>query len=165
MDGLLTAVFYAFSFKEQPEALLAEGDEMPLFCERVYRVATDEEKAHRVWAGLEKKLSREAMRLISVSWLSELREVNAPLFRYICKVFRLGDISRNFADSDVLVVTNIAFRKLMTGHILPSFRPTIMCCRSLSTISRTDSTTSLGSSTMPNGIMATITTARPMPCA
>ena len=44
MDGLLTAVFYAFSFKEQPEALLADGDEMPLFCERVYRVVTDEEK-------------------------------------------------------------------------------------------------------------------------
>lgn len=112
MDGLLTAVFYAFSFKEQPEALLAEGDEMPLFCERVYRVVTDEEKARRVWAGLEKKLSREAMRLISVSWLSEQREVNAPLFRYICKVFRLGDISRNFADPDVLAVTNIA-RKVL----------------------------------------------------
>ena len=112
MDGLLTAVFYAFSFKELPEALLAEGDEMPWFCERVYRVATDEEKARRVWAGLEKKLSREAMRLISVSWLSEQREVNAPLFRYICKVFRLGDISRNFADPDVLAVTNIA-RKVL----------------------------------------------------
>ena len=112
MDGLLTAVFYAFSFKEQPEALLAEGDEMPLFCERVYRVATDEEKARRVWAGLEKKLLREAMRLISVSWLSEQKELNAPLFSYICKVFRLGDISRNFADSDVLAVTNIA-RKVL----------------------------------------------------
>lgn len=180
MDGLLTAVFYAFSLKELPEALLADGDEMPLFCERVYRVVTDEEKARRVWAGLEKKLSREAMRLISVSWLSEQREVNAPLFRYICKVFRLGDISRNFADPDVLAVTNIArkvlheqlrmkqfirFQKANDGHILPSFRPTIMCCRSSSTISRTDSTTSLGSSTTPVGTMATITTARPMPCA
>ncbi len=110
MDGLLTAVFEAFALKEQPEALLAEGDELPLFCERVYRVATDEEKARRVWAGLEKRLSREAMRLISVSWLSEQKELNAPLFCYICKVFRQGDISRNFADSDVLAVTNIARR-------------------------------------------------------
>ena len=108
LDGLLTAVFYAFSFKEQPESLLTQGDALPLFCERIYKVCTDEEKARRVWAGLEKRLSREAMRLISVSWLSELQELNTPLFQYICKVFRQGDISHNFSDSDVLAVTNIA---------------------------------------------------------
>ena len=112
MDGLLTAVFDAFLLREQPDELLAEGDALPLFCERTYHVSTDEEKARRVWAGLEKKLTREALRLISVSWLSELRELNTPLFLYICKVFKLGDISRNFADADVLAVTNIARRVL-----------------------------------------------------
>ncbi len=112
MDGLLTAVFDAFSLKEEPQELLAEGDALPLFCERTYHVTTDEEKARRVWTGLEKKLTREALRLISVSWLSELRELNTPLFLYICKVFKLGDISRNFADPDVLAVTNIARRVL-----------------------------------------------------
>ena len=112
MDGLLTAVFDAFSLKEQPEELLTEGDALPLFCERTYQVTTDEEKARRVWTGLEKKLSREAMKLISVSWLSELKELNTPLFRYVCKVFRQGDIFRNFADPDVLAVTNIA-RKVL----------------------------------------------------
>ena len=132
MDGLLTAVFDAFALKEQPERLrvgasagmqlLAEGDALPLFCDHTYHVTSDEEKARRVWAGLEKKLTREALRLISVSWLSELRELNTPLFLYICKVFldkpsgraerRQGDISRNFADPDVLAVTNIARRVL-----------------------------------------------------
>ncbi len=112
MDGLLTAVFYAFAFKEQPEKLLNEEDALPLFCDRVYKVPTEEEKARRVWVGLEKRLTKEAMRLISVSWLSELRELSQPLFQYICKVFRQGDISRNYADPDVLAVTNIARRVL-----------------------------------------------------
>ena len=116
MDGLLTAVFYAFALKEQPEQLLTAGDELPLFCDRIYHVATDDEKARRVWVGLEKRLSAEAMRLISVSWLSELRELNTPLFLYICKVFRqttgAPSIERNFADPDVLTVTNIARRVL-----------------------------------------------------
>ena len=121
MDGLLTAVFDAFALKELPEEagggktemqLLAEGDALPLFCEHIYKVHTDEEKARRVWAGLEKRLSGEAMRLISVSWLSEQRELNQPLFRYICKVFTKGDIARNFADPDVLAVTNTARRVL-----------------------------------------------------
>ena len=112
MDGLLTAVFDAYALKEQPEELLKSGDALPLFCDHTYQVTTDEEKAQRVWTGLEKKLEREALKLISVSWLSELRELNTPLFHYIYKVFQRGDISRNFADPDVLCVTNIA-RKVL----------------------------------------------------
>ena len=112
MDGLLTAVFDAFSMKEQPEQLLTEGDVLPLFCDHTYRVTSDEEKARRVWAGLEKHLNSEALKLLSVSWLSEQKELNTPLFHYICKVFKQGDISRNFADTDVLDVTNVARRVL-----------------------------------------------------
>lgn len=112
MNGLLTAVFDAYALHEQPELLLKKGDAIPLFIERLYQVTTDEEKAARVWTGLEKRLSSEAMNLISVSWLSELQELNTPLFLYVCKVFRQGDISRNFADSDVLSVTEIAHRVL-----------------------------------------------------
>jgi probable DNA metabolism protein len=112
MDGLLSAVFDAYALKEQPEELLKSGDALPLFCERTYQVMTDEDKAQRVWAGLEKRLEREALKLISVSWLSELQELSSPLFHYIYKVFKQGDISRNFADPDVLSVTNIARRVL-----------------------------------------------------
>ena len=116
LDGLLTAVFEAFALHEQPEMLLSEGDPVPLFCDRLYAVPTDTEKASRVWTGLEKRLSKEAVKMIAVSWLSELPELNNALFHYICKVFRQPEggesIERNFADPDVLAVTNIA-RKVM----------------------------------------------------
>ena len=112
MDGLLTAVFDAFALHEQPEQLLKTGDALPLFCDHTYHVTSDDEKAQRVWTGLEKHLPREAMKLIYVSWLSELPELPTPLFQYICKVFRQGDISKHFADPDVLTVTNIARRVL-----------------------------------------------------
>ena len=170
MDGLLTAVFDAFALKDSPEAVLTEGDALPLFCERTYTVHTDEEKARRVWAGLEKQLSRETMKLISVSWLAELSELNAHLFRYICKVFRQGDIARNFADPDVLAVTNIArrvlheqlrmkqfirFQKAKDGTYLAVVSPDHNVP---STTSRIVSTTSLGSSMMPNVTTAITTT-------
>ena len=112
IDGLLTAVFDAYALKELPEELLKAGDALPLFCERSYQVTTDEEKVQRVWTGLEKRLDREALKLISVSWLSEQPELSTPLFHYIYKVFKLGDIAKNFADPDVLAVTNIARRVL-----------------------------------------------------
>lgn len=126
MDGVLTAVFDAFALHEQPEMLLAEGDALPLFCDRTYRVTSDEEKARRVWAGLEKRVTRDMMRLISVSWQSELRELNTPLFRFICKVFtspqraegnrKADSIEYHYADPDLMVVRNIA-RKVLHEHL------------------------------------------------
>ena len=45
LDGLLTAVFEAFELHERPEALLSAGDPVPLFCDALHQVQTDEEKA------------------------------------------------------------------------------------------------------------------------
>jgi len=116
LDGLLSAVFDAFSLHQQPEALIGQGEPLPLFCEEVHEVVTADDRARRVWAGLEKRVSKEAMKLLAVSYLSELPELDTPLFLYICKVFRQPEgarsIERNFSDPDVLAVTNI-FRRVM----------------------------------------------------
>ena len=116
LDGLLTAVFEAFELHDQPEMLLAEGDPVPLFCDDLHQVPTDEEKARRVWKGLEKRLPKNVVKMLAVSFLSEMHELNNSLFQYICKVFQQPEggesIERNFTDPDVLAVTNIA-RKVM----------------------------------------------------
>ena len=114
LDGLLTAVFDCFLLKQQPEYLLAEGEQLPLFVDQHYHVATDSEKAERVWKGLEKQLSADGLHMITVSWLSEERTLNQPLFNFICKVFRLKikDLERNASDPDVLEVRNSCRRVL-----------------------------------------------------
>ena len=93
LDGLLSAVFDSFFLKQQPEALLGEGEQLPLFAEKLHHVTTDGEKAGRVWKGLEKHLSKDGLRMITVSWLSEERTLNQPLFNFICKVFRQPAVS------------------------------------------------------------------------
>lgn len=124
LDGLLTAVFDSFFLHQQPEMLLGEGEQLPLFAEEPHVVVTDSGKAARVWKGLEKHLSVEGLRMIAVSWLSEERTLNQPLFNFICKVFRqkVGDSSssatdylsleRNASDADVLAVRNSCRRVL-----------------------------------------------------
>lgn len=114
LDGLLTAVFDSFLLKQQPECLLAEGEQLPLFADDPHRVVTDSEKAERVWKGLEKHLSRDGLNMITISWLSEERALNQPLFNFICKVFRLKtkDFERNASDDDVLAVRNTCRRVL-----------------------------------------------------
>ena len=122
MEGLLSAVFDAFLLKEEPKQLLTSGDVLPIFVERIYKVITDNEKARRVWTGLEKQLPRDAMRMISTSQLSELPELWQPLFMLVSKVFRVGpEIIRNFADSDVLTVSQIARRVMHEAHRMMQF--------------------------------------------
>ena len=124
LDGLLTAVFDSFFLHQQPEMLLGEGEQLPLFADEPHVVVTDSGKAARVWKGLENHLSVEGLRMIAVSWLSEERTLNQPLFNFICKVFRQkgGDSSssatdylsleRNASDADVLAVRNSCRRVL-----------------------------------------------------
>lgn len=44
-EGLLTSVFEAYSRRTFPDALLAEGEPLPLFCDEAFTVVSDEEKA------------------------------------------------------------------------------------------------------------------------
>jgi probable DNA metabolism protein len=111
LDGLLTAVFDSFALHQQPELLVGEGGVLPMFTEEVHQVVTANDKAQRVWTGLEKLLSKDAVRVIAVSYLSEDAALDTPLFHYICKVFQeKRDISTNFADQDVLFVRNTCRR-------------------------------------------------------
>ena len=110
IDGILSAVFDAYFRHQQPDMLVGEGTQLPLFCEEVWQVVTTEEKASRVWTGLEKRLPREALHLLMVSWQSEENDLPTPLFHYIYKVFGTKGIERNFSDPDVLHVTNTARR-------------------------------------------------------
>ncbi len=123
LDGLLTAVFDSFFLHQQPELLIGEGEQMPLFADEPHVVVTDGEKAARVWKGLEKRLSAAGLRVIAISWLSEDSSLNQPLFNYICKVFRqpveaVGkdmksrSIENNASDEDVLAVRNTCRRVL-----------------------------------------------------
>ena len=113
LDGLLTAVFDSFFLKQQDVTLLAKGEQLPLFADKPHQVVTDSEKVSRVWKGLEKQLSREALHMITISWLSEERALNQPVFNMICKVFRQQrDISHNASDDDVLAVRNTCRRVL-----------------------------------------------------
>jgi probable DNA metabolism protein len=114
LDGLLTAVFDSFFRKQQDVTLLAEGEQLPLFADEPHRVVTDGEKAERVWKGLEKQLSKDGLHMVTISWLSEERTLNQPLFNFICKVFRLKikGLEHNASDPDVLEVRNTCRRVL-----------------------------------------------------
>lgn len=108
-EGLLTAIFDAYSRKVFPDKLLVEGDIAPMFMEDSYTVITQEDKANRVWKGLESKLSKGACNMLTYVWLSEEEGSDDLMFRYIRKALdNKVSIETNFADSDVLQMSQLA---------------------------------------------------------
>ena len=102
-EGLLTSVFEAYSRRTFPDALLPEGEPFPLFHDEVFTVITEEEKAKRVWRGLQKKLSSGALSCLAQCWLAEEAETPILLFRYMRKAIDAPRSNEtNFADPDVL---------------------------------------------------------------
>ncbi len=107
-EGLLTAVFEAYSRRTFPDLLLREGEMPPLFYNELFTVYTDKEKADRVWMALIKKQSSMALTRLMMCWLSELPAVDMLLFRYIRKnIDASSSIELNFADEDVLAMTKL----------------------------------------------------------
>ncbi|MDR3250967.1 MAG: TIGR03915 family putative DNA repair protein [Tannerella sp.] len=108
-EGLLNAVFDAFSLGTFPEKLLKTGDVAPLFTDETYTVVTVEEHTKRVRKALENKLDRQVRNMLMHVWLSEIEGSDELLFRYICKTFgTTRKIEYNFGDADILEVQNIA---------------------------------------------------------
>lgn len=107
-EGLLTAVFDAYSRKLFPDSIFKTGEPLPLFYDEVYTVVTDYEKAERVWKLLVRKLSKGALTTLTYSWLSEAPDIAMLLFRYIRKITDAPrSIETNFADPDILAVTKL----------------------------------------------------------
>lgn len=107
-EGLLSAVFDAYVRRSFPDVLLMVGEPLPLFYDEVHTVITDEERAGRVWRGVQKKLSPSALTCLAQCWLAEESETPILLFRYICKVIDTPrSIETNFADPDVLAFSQM----------------------------------------------------------
>lgn len=112
-DGMLTVVFDAYARRSFPQVIQGTDEPLPLFYDEVHPVITDEAKVDRVWKALEKKLSKDALSCLTVSYLSELPELDLHLFRYICKnIDSPVSLENNLADDDILFVTN-TFRKVL----------------------------------------------------
>jgi probable DNA metabolism protein len=121
-DGLLSAIFEAYASRMFPDALLGEGDVLPLTATDSHTVRTDPGKAGRVFAGLKKKLSPEGLRGLLYVWLSEQPGHDLLLFRHMRKVFdSCRRVEQDFSDPDVLAVSDLANKVGHEGHQLTGF--------------------------------------------
>lgn len=121
-EGLLCAVFDAYTLKIFPDRLIGEGEPEPMFTEFLHTVYTDKDRSGRVWKGLCKKLSKPVRNMLGHVWLSEEAGSDELLMRYMRKVFDTRhSVTRDFSDPDVLEIKKLADKVSKEGHRLMQF--------------------------------------------
>ena len=110
-DGLLSALFDAYSMRAFPEALIGPGEPEPLFTERVHDVATDEAHAGRVWRGLERRLTARTRSMFVYAWHGEQPQGDLLMLRCLRRVFdEGGGVVADQADPDMKSLFQLALK-------------------------------------------------------
>lgn len=121
-EGLLTAVFNAYTEKIFPDLVLGGRDTPPLAVSETRPVVTNRAKADRVFAGLARRLSRPGKNTLLLSFLSEEQGAASLLFRYIRKVFDSHvPVEGDYADPDILATDRLAKKVYAEARHLEGF--------------------------------------------
>ena len=108
-EGLLSCVFSSYQEKINPDIILKDTEQKPLFYDHEHHITTDDERSKRVWNSLEKKLSSFAIRMLLGVFLSEVPGIEMRMFRYMCKnINSLISVEMNFGDEDVITLSKLA---------------------------------------------------------
>lgn len=106
-EGFLTAVFEVYDRKPIRVKIVSERLVTVNFFDEEHTIYTDQAKSDRVWKGIEDKIGKKAGNLIYKAFLSEQSDREQVLLRIIKKGFKGENVTDNFADIDVLRLTNL----------------------------------------------------------
>lgn len=121
-DGLLTAVFDIYEYKLTDVQVFRRSVYQKQFLGVEHVVYSDEKKAQRVWKGLQQKLSAKALGQIYKSFLSELKEIDNTLLKYIRYVFTSSaSIEYDYSHPAVLMVMQTANKVARERHRMEAF--------------------------------------------
>lgn len=118
-DGFLTIVFYCYVSKTLPQKIYPETNYTPNFLEKTLTIKTDFEKAKRVFIGIEKNISHDTLYNTYYAFLSNEKEKEIHLLKYVCNGFDIGPkINNRITISYILKVMNMRKRALGECHRL-----------------------------------------------
>lgn len=118
-DGFLTIVFNSYASKTLPQKIFSKADYSPNFLDKTLLIETDFEKAKRVFTGIEKNISYDTLYNTYYAFLSNEKEKEMYLLKYICDGFDIGPkINNRITISYVFKVMNMRKRALSECHRL-----------------------------------------------
>ena len=120
-NGFLTTIFVAFEERAQVADIQKNSvNQNGLFSE-TETVFTHIEKAKRVWNGIQKK-NHTAMKRIYFAYLSEAKDIELLLYRYIRKLFSSQEsVHSDYSDGLVLKISQLAKSVGREKHRMEAF--------------------------------------------
>jgi probable DNA metabolism protein len=122
LTGLLCCVFESFQAKESNVQVVWDKFYQPSIFYPTKEIFSDEEKADRVWKSFIEKVNPEDKNKFYSSFLAEKPDIFQHLFHLARKVFiHGGTYAKNFADPDVLAVSQMAKSVSRERHRMKAF--------------------------------------------
>ena len=118
-DGFLTIVFDVFSNKTLPKKIYSKDIYIPNFLDKTLYIKTDYEKSKRVFNGIEKNICYETLYNSYNAFLSNEKDKEINILKYICEGFEIGPkINNMLTNSYVYKVISMRKRALFECHKL-----------------------------------------------
>ena len=121
-EGFLCAVFDVYEYKLNEVMIMPEDKHQPSMFARPHYVNHSPHHSDRVWKGLEKKLSKNALDQVYRTFLSELDGVEITLLQYIQYVFSSQvKMEEDYSHPAVLAVSQTAKKVWREKHRMEAF--------------------------------------------
>ena len=121
-EGLLTAVFEVYEYKISSPAIVKQDSLANSLFGRLHVVASNTEKANRVYKKLQDKLTPNAVSQLYKTFLSEEKSIDDVIYRYIAYVLSSKtSVENNFSHPDVLSVQQTSRKVHREKHRMEAF--------------------------------------------
>lgn len=118
-DGLLTIVFDSYSNKTLPQKIHNVNEYTQNFLDKTEYIETNYEKSQRVFAGIEKNICYEALHNSYNAFLSNEKDKEMYILKYLCNGFDIGPKINNMLTVPyVFKVINMRRKALAECHKL-----------------------------------------------
>lgn len=111
--GLLTAIYEAYYRRERLEEIFAEDEFKPSFFYEPVYINNEKEKYLKVYNAIEKKISKDALRIIYYVFLSEVEGTSTLIYRYIKMGFKIGKDVDLHLHNEVVISMHRMCKKVM----------------------------------------------------
>lgn len=120
-EGLLTAIFYGYSLKEEVSITKASSY-IPNLLGQPETIKTEEEKFYRVYSSIEKKLSPSTLKNVYHLYLSDIPSVENLILKYMKLCYKYGDDINLAKNNDIILLVDKYVRKVtLEGHRFTGF--------------------------------------------
>ena len=121
-EGLMTAIFEIYEYKIKQPVIINREIQTGILFATIHEVQTNKDKTERVFKKLKDKLTPNAFSLLYKTFLSEEKEIENVIYRYIAYVLSSKvAVENDYSNADVLMLQQTSRKVHREKHRMEAF--------------------------------------------